>query len=186
MLERQTAWQHIFYGLDIMSAEKPTEWIKLVAHGIPTQPFAENLNLLKDKCSIFNPIKLIQTPRWLTKPEGKQAGSIVFAVATEAEKKYCLQEGLIIAGLKVKVVNYKAFSPKTQCYKCQGYGHNPTTCRKTTKYRLCAKNYNTRDYKCNVCDSSELCSHMETKCSNCNGNHMANSTDCEVFRAIRL
>ena len=186
LLERQTAWQDIFQGLEIISAEKPTEWIKLVAHGIPTQPFAEDLNLLKDECSMFNPIKLIQTPRWLTKPEGKQAGSIVFAVATETEKKYCLQEGLIIAGLKTKVVNYKAFSPKTQCYKCQGYGHNPTTCRKPTKCRLCAKNHHTRDHKCNVCDSSELCSHVETKCSNCNGNHMANSTDCEVFRAIRL
>lgn len=186
LLERQTAWQHIFNSLEIMSAEKPTEWIKLVAHGIPTQPFAENLNLLKDECSMFNPIKLIETPRWLIKPEGKQAGSIVFVVSTETEKKYCLQEGLVIAGLKVKVVNYKAFSPKTQCYKCQGYGHNPTTCRKPTKCRVCAKNHQTRDHKCTTCDSSELCSHVETKCSNCNGNHMANSTECEVFKAIRL
>jgi hypothetical protein len=188
LLEKQAAWQHVFDGMEVKSAEKPTTWIKLVAHGVPARPFAD-LSLLKDECSTFNPVKVIGSPIWLTTPEKrkeKRAGSVMLSVSTEAERKHCLKEGLIIAGERVRVVNYKAYSPKTQCYRCQGYSHNPTTCHKAIRCRLCAENHHTRDHKCATCNSSDLCSHTEAKCTNCNGNHTANSIECEIFRSIKL
>jgi hypothetical protein len=129
LLEKTAVWQHVFHGMEVKSAEKPTTWIKVVAHGVPASPFAD-LSLLKDECSTFNPVKVIGNPMWLTTPEKrneKRAGSVVISVSTEAERKHCLKEGLIIAGERVRVVNYKAYSPKTQCYRCQGYSHNVTT-----------------------------------------------------------
>jgi hypothetical protein len=173
--------------MEVKSAEKPTTWIRLIAHGVPTRPFAD-LGLFKDECNTFNPVKVTGNPFWLTGPEkrdGKRASSMVFSVTTEAEKKHCLKEGLFIAGERVRVVNYKAYSPRTQCYRCQGYSHNPTTCRKAVKCRLCAESHHTRDHNCTTCNSSNLCSHINAKCSNCSGSHAADSTECEILRSIR-
>ena len=53
-------------------------------------------------------------PRWLNKPsEEKRASSIVFAVATEAEKQVAIRNELIIAGITVKVEAAKAFTTTT-------------------------------------------------------------------------
>ena len=191
LLEKTASWQHVFDGLQVKSAEKPSTWIRLVAHAIPTQLFGgpTDLNVIRDEIHTFNPIKVSGSVGWLTAPDkrqGKRASSIVFTVITEAERKHCLKNGLFIAGEKVQVVNYKAYSPKTQCYRCQGFGHNPATCRKPIKCRLCAGNHHTRDHKCITCNSSNLCGHTEAKCTNCNGNHTANSTECEIFRSIKL
>jgi hypothetical protein len=188
LLEKTTMWKHVFDGIGVESAEKPSTWIKLVVHGVSTLHFTD-LSLLKEECKTFNPIEVIGNPVWLTKPEKRalqRAGSVVITVSSDAEKKHCLKQGLIIAGERRRVVNYKAYSPKTQCYRCQGYSHDPTTCRKALQCRLCAGNHNTREHKCATCNDSSLCSHVKAKCSNCSGNHTADSTECEIFRSVRL
>jgi hypothetical protein len=191
LLEKTNSWTHIFKEVDVKSTEKPSSWIRVIAHGIPTQLLdtPTDLGVIKDEIHTFNPVKVVGTLGWLTGPErreGKRASSVVFAVATEADRKHCVKNGLFIAGERVTVVNYKAFSPKTQCYRCQGYSHDPTACRKPIKCRLCAGNHHTRDHKCNLCNSTTLCNHTTAKCANCSGSHAANSEECEVFRSIRL
>ena len=62
LLERQNIWQQVFNGYNVISADKPNNWIKLVAHSILTKPFTD-LSLLKDECSTFNPVKMTETPR---------------------------------------------------------------------------------------------------------------------------
>jgi hypothetical protein len=142
LLAKVDSWKGAFQGFAVKSVEKPTTWIKLVAHGVPVRPFTaidNGLKLFSGECKVFNPVQILGQPRWLVSPgEGKLAGSVVFAVGTEAEKRHCLQNGLSIAGVSVKVVNYKLFSPKSQCYCCQGYGYNPHTCKNKPKCRYCA------------------------------------------------
>jgi hypothetical protein len=110
---------------------------------------------------------------------------VVFAVATEAQKQTLIQKGLIIAGITAKVEALKAFTPTTQCFWCQGFNHNPRTCRKRPKCRLCAGGHPTRQHKCNTCEASGACDHLRPKCSNCGGAHPANDLKCEVYRAVR-
>jgi hypothetical protein len=188
LLEKAASWKQIFDRMEVKSTEKPTTWVKLVAHGVPIQAFTD-LNLLKDEFNTFNPVVVTGKPMWLTIPEKRtlqRAGSVAFSVSNETEKQHCLKHGLIIAGERVRVVNYKAYSPKTQCYRCQGYSHDPSTCRKATRCRLCASNHQTKDHKCITCNSSTLCDHIEAKCSNCSGNHTSNNPECEIFKSIKL
>ena len=55
-------------------------------HGVPTRDF--DLGLFKAEVETFNPnVRVKGLPRWLNKlSEEKRAGSVVFVVATEAEK----------------------------------------------------------------------------------------------------
>ena len=183
-ISKKSVWQQAFEAYGIEKVEQPTTWLKLIAHGIPTRAFTNNLPLFKSEVETFNEVKIIGSPRWLKEPTGKLAGSVKFAVATEEEKHICLA-GLTIAGISVKVETEKAFTNSTQCYRCQGFGHNPKTCKNKAKCRLCGENHHTYGHKCNKCDSTTECEHLQVKCSNCGGNHKANDRSCEVVRAIR-
>ena len=68
------------------SADLLAAWIKLVAHGVPILPDQDILALFVDEARTFNSIKVLGAPRWLTSPEGKKHGSIIFVVEKEEEK----------------------------------------------------------------------------------------------------
>lgn len=186
LLEKQALWEGAVQGLHVISAEIPAEWIKLVAHGIPILPDMNILQFFADEAKTFNNITVLGAPRWLTQPkEGQRNGSVVFAVADTAEKNRVRQNGgIYIAGILAKVRDYRDFTPKTQCFRCGAFGHNPRTCRKPTKCALCSENHFTKDHSCGTCKASGPCGHIQLKCVNCSGPHAANSRDCEVFRAI--
>ena len=64
-------------------------------------------------------IKVKGSPRWLIQPsDEKRASSVVFSVATEAEKRAYIRKGLIIAGITAKVEAVKAYTATTQCFRC--------------------------------------------------------------------
>jgi len=184
-IEQRPRWESAFEAYGIQGAEQPSTWIKLLAHGVPTRDF--DLNQFKAEVETFNPsIRVKGSPRWLNKPsEEKRAGSVVFSVATEAEKRAAVGNGLIIAGITVKVEAMKFFTATTQCFRCQGFNHNPQTCTNKYKCRLCAGNHPTRHHKCSTCSASGTYSHLRAKCSNYSGPHTANHTECEVYRAIK-
>ena len=184
-IKQKPRWQSVFEAYDIQGVEEPSTWLKLIAHGVPTRDFS--LDLFTGEVETFNPnIRVKGSPRWLNEPSyEKRAGSVVFAVATEGEKRACIQKGLTIAGITVKVEAIKAFTATTQCYWCQGYNYNPRNCKNRPKCRLCAKIYPTKYHKCPTCSASGACSHLQPLCSNCNGPHPANHPDCEVHRAIK-
>lgn len=161
-----------------------------MVHGIPVQPFLVedtentlNTTLFSDECATFNPIRVTGTPRWLAQPGSKRAASVVFSVASETEKTHALQNGLYIAGIKVRTTPYRPYSAKTQCHRCQGFGHDPKTCKRPTRCGICAEKHHTRAHICSVCNNTSTCEHV--KCVNCSGNHPSNSSQCETYNAIR-
>ncbi|OXV05133.1 hypothetical protein Egran_07099 [Elaphomyces granulatus] len=100
LLASQGEWQQVFAAYPIESAETPTSWTKLVAHGVPILADTDILGLFQQEAEAFNPIEVKGAPRWLRKPRsGQQAGSIVFAVPTEDQGSYSLRKGLSIAGV---------------------------------------------------------------------------------------
>lgn len=178
-LRRKAEWQQVFERVPVKEVTKPEQWLKLVAY-VPVMVadgFVEDLRT-------FHGVNVMGTPFWLKKPEeGVYNAPLCFSVKTEAEKKTC-REGVWIGGVRVNVSNYRAFSKTTQCYRCQGYSHNPNLCKNRLKCRFCGENHPTKAHRCHSCNSSVLCDHLNAKCANCKGNHTANSEECEVRRAL--
>ena len=109
---------------------------------------------------------------------------MVFTVPSNQVKVQCLK-GIKIAGKKVNVEACKAFSPTTQCYRCQGYGHDPSTCKNKPKCRLCGNKHPTAFHQCYTCKATKECVHVKQRCSNCGGAHMANDQNCPIRKSIR-
>lgn len=179
-LNRKDKWEQVFTNLfSIKHVSKPETWLKLVAY-LPEsgeEGFIEDLKT-------FYKIDVVGTFCWMKRPEeGRLTGSFCFSVRTEAERNTALQ-GLWIGGFRVKVVNLRTFSRRTQCYRCQGFAHNPNTCKNGLKCRYCAQKHPTKAHRCPTCNSSELCSHITVKCANCNAAHPADYSECEVKKAI--
>ena len=66
LLDKAGSWKHLCKTYATTAAEKPNDWIRVVAHGVPIQLFIDQgLGLFKDKCNIFNPVNIIGNPRWL-------------------------------------------------------------------------------------------------------------------------
>ncbi|KAK5989356.1 hypothetical protein PT974_10874 [Cladobotryum mycophilum] len=85
LLTQQDLLEKTFQDYPIKLAEAPTKWIKLVAHGVPILEELDILSIFQEETETFNPIKTIGQPRWLKTPsEEQKAGSVVFAVPTEA------------------------------------------------------------------------------------------------------
>ena len=78
-------------------------------------------------------------------------------------------EHIYIGPYRIKV---NAYVPNpTRCFKCQKFGHGRSSCKGTEK---CVK--------CSVEGHSSFDCEGTVKCSNCNGNHMANSRNCEFYK----
>ena len=176
----QPQWQEAVKNLPIEDCQIQRPWLKLVAHGVSTEVGDD----FGDECEVYNPVQVKGAVRWLKKPS-KPTGSMVFAVATEREQTYCLNKGLLIAGKRVKVVKFKTHSQYSQCFRCQGFGHDPAKCKKRVACKLCAGHHLTKTHKCAECKASTQCQHTHLKCVNCGGRHAANSLSCEILKAVR-
>jgi hypothetical protein len=188
VLAKEPEWASVFRAFPVLRTEESRPWLQLVAHGVPMRDFtgSEAADLAAE-LKTFNPYLLFAgTPRWLTRPDiGKQAGSIIFSVYTEEAKESALKYGIRVGGITASVEALRAFSATTQCRRCQGYSHDPLKCRARACCRLCAGPHLTKDHKCITCAASGLCQHVIVCCGNCRGSHQANSTMCEVFRALK-
>jgi hypothetical protein len=186
LLEEQQTWQSVFDGWPITKASLPETWYKLVAHGVPNS--SAGLDHFIEDCTADNPIqKVLGQPRWLRTPEeGSLAGSVVFAVATEAEATVCLQKGLFIAGVKARVERYREHSTTTLCNRCSRLGHSHSTCREKPRCKYCSKNHYSTSHYCKDCGSNKPCIHIPAKCSNCPGAHETGSANCPALQGLRL
>ena len=192
LLESIDLWKDALANFHIRAIQAPENWIKLIAHKVPVSVFQQadsfDSQLFKLETETYNQLKLIGNAGWLAKSvDGKRASSVVFAVATEEEKWTCLTGGLTVAGVTCKVEILKPFTPKTQCFRCQAYGHDPTKCRRKPACRICGETHFTKDHACDSCQTaSNSCSHKPPYCANCSGAHTADSSECEVRRALIL
>jgi hypothetical protein len=178
--------ERVFQGFPVDRVQAPDSWIQLVAHSAPKRPFEgpEGIATFRDEVHTFNPYRVVNNPRWLRVPgPEKMAGSVVFAVATEAEARACVAGGLVVAGARLRVVNLMPYSPTTQCHRCQGFGHNPRTCRARPRCRFDGEPHHTTHHICKQpdCRARTACTHTTLCCANCQGPHQANSPTCEVY-----
>lgn len=147
-------------------------------------------DVLKQEIETMNPsVKLITTPRWLTKPEqrkNKGFSSIVIAVQSHNEAESILKKSLWLFNRKLKTARYLAVKPTDQCGRCQGFGHHATRCNIAVRCQICAAGHETRIHTCNTCNKrGKVCSHVDLKCANCDKAHKANDPSCEVIKQLR-
>jgi len=101
---------------------------------VSVQSFSTNddMFLLKEKIETFNPgLKLMRNPGWLSSEKNRQKKlheSIVFAVNDAEQAKKAVQKMLYIAGSQLAAEQYKSADVKTQCQKCQKFGHATRHC----------------------------------------------------------
>jgi hypothetical protein len=190
LLDHKLVWEHI---IPHKGAKRDQNYYKVAIYSIPLGDFnSENgLSLIKDKITTFNkgldPIGVY----WLTSQERRQdnstrVGSIAVAFATQQEATRAIRQRLYIAGSSVKVVEFRATPPLTQCSKCQGFGHPEARCQNTLACGLCASNsHATFQHKCTECTTKgNSCKHLVPKCANCKEPHIASSLSCEIRQSL--
>jgi hypothetical protein len=177
----------------IQAPKKDEKWAKVIVHGVPTGAVdddAAGMNGLKQEIEQMNPsVKLVTTPRWLTKPEqrkDKGFSSVVIAVQSHKEAEPILKKSLWLFNRQLKTARYLAVKPTDQCGKCQGFGHHAIRCTEAAKCQICAAKHETRLHVCNTCQKrGKPCEHGELKCTNCGEKHKANDPTCEVIKQAR-
>ena len=158
-----------------------------MAYRAPKRPFERlgSMDIFKEEVHVFNPCRVINTPRWLVAPgASKQAGSVVFALASESEAQNCITQSIVVAGVRLRTVYLKSYRLTTQCFWYQGFGHDPRACKAPPRCRFDSEIHHTTHYVCKTCKSQTPCQHMVLSCANCQGPHRSNSTDCSVFKAL--
>jgi hypothetical protein len=74
-----------------------------------------------------------------------------------------------------------------QCHKCQKFEHLISTCKSThPTCKWCAEKHDSRMHTCIICNAKESCSHISSKCANCEESHTSIDSKSEHFRAIQI
>ena len=188
LIEKEAIWKGI---IPYTSIQKDESWYKVILHGVPTADFntLEGMQLVVDEIRTFNKgYQPIGTPYWLSSEENRRnklAGSVVVTFATEKEAIRARRERLYIAGISVRVEKLHSTAPTTQCTKCQGFGHLDHYCKRQFRCKLCSEYHSTSAHYCSICKKKGgPCPHLEVKCVNCKGPHMANNKACKTLQAI--
>jgi hypothetical protein len=174
--------------------KKGEPWYKVIVHGIPIREFntEDGMDLVVSEIKTFNKgLEPIGRPYWATPKEkrdsGVQKGSVIVAFPTEEQANRAIKNRLYIAGISARVAKFRLVPSTTQCTKCAGFGHLEDPCKRDLKCLLCSEGHLTKDHYCTICKkTSQKCSHLVTKCANCNSTtHSASSKLCEVYIAIK-
>ncbi len=93
LLEARNQWITALKEYTITTVEEPTEWSKLVAHGVPIEP---GLQAFISECQEFTDITVAGVPRWLVphRAINQSTSSVVFSVKTPIEKALYICYGL--------------------------------------------------------------------------------------------
>lgn len=187
LIEKADVWRSIIPSSNY-SQDDP--WVKVVVHSVPTRPFQgqEGIDLLKQEIEIFNPtLKLMRAPAWLAAENTiieKVHSSIIVYLQNEAMASQVIKQRICVAGALCKVSKW--VEKTTQCQKCQKYKHISKYCRNKTACAICAKDHETRDHACPICEvKGQECTHTQIKCSNCSQNHRADSRKCMEWEKVR-
>ncbi len=100
----------------------------------------------------------------------KTHSSVMLMFIDEKQALFTLQD-LNIAKKRCDTFKFNEVKLTTQCMKCLKYEHLHYMCKAKSNYQICAKDHETRLYKCHVCKSTKICVHVFIKCVNCGENH---------------
>jgi hypothetical protein len=187
LLEHQDLWDKF---IPHTSIHQDLAWTKLIVHTVPTRPFLvdKGENLIKSEIETFNPhLRLMRNPRWLSSEEArnqKTHSSILIHLENPDMAQKAIRSRIVLAGV---ICRTQTFMPKdTQCDKCQGFGHRRSYCRNQTRCRICAKNHEDLDHKCQICQvSNQECPHSQAICANCGQNHKADDKKCQEWEKVK-
>jgi hypothetical protein len=104
--QNKTIWESYF---KFRNTTKDTPWHKVVIHGIPMDIFGqeEGLDFLEEEIKIFNGLKPIIKPNWLSSAENrkiKKHASVIVSFEIKAEADKALRNRLYIAGISMRTV----------------------------------------------------------------------------------
>ena len=119
-------------------------------------------------------IKIIQVQR--LKFNGQPTRKVVVEFDNEQDMKIALFNGIYFGRIRVRCESYRTTPPVTQCYKCQGFNHIAKDCKNNQKCVRCAGAHKSTDCPDKNKDT------LKIKCSNCHGNHVASSRECQKFK----
>ena len=119
-------------------------------------------------------IKIIQVQR--LKFNGQPTRKVVVQFDNEQDMKIALFNGIYFGRIRVRCESYRTIPPVTQCYKCQGFNHIAKDCKNDQKCVRCAGAHKSTD-----CPDKNK-ETLKIKCSNCHGNHVASSRECQKFK----
>ena len=119
-------------------------------------------------------IKIIQVQR--LKFNGQPTRKVVVEFDNEQDMKIALFNGIYFGRIRVSCESYRTTPPVTQCYKCQGFNHIAKDCKNDQKCVRCAGAHKSTD-----CPDKNK-ETLKIKCSNCHGNHVASSRECQKFK----
>src|SRR5579859_5007136 len=163
-------WNEAYTGMKLY---KPKYGV--VVHGVPTYTinFNDDHSEIKDeweKQNARNEIKITSiTPLRKAKERHRPTAHQSIVVFTEdaAAADRCIKLGFFINSQKLKAERYAPHLHINQCYKCHGYGHRSTTCKKKEKCGKCAEDHPTAQ-----------CMLETFNCVNCEGKHEAWHIEC--------
>ena len=179
----QSIWQSFF---DFSKSYKDKTWHKVIVHGIPTDIFNrdDEMIMLHDEIITFNHFQSLAI-NWLSTKENrdtKKHASIIISLESKELATKLLSKRVMIAGLPLRTQEFEERKSNEQCQKCQKFGHDSRMCKNEIACQLCAENHVTRLHNCKSCSVIDTtCTHSMLKCVNCNQNHRANSKECEIY-----
>ena len=105
-----------------------------------------------------------------------QPTKVVVEFDNEKDMKIALFNGIYFGRMRVRCKSFRITPPVIQCHKCQGFNHIAKDCKNEQKCVRCAGAHKSTD--CPDKDKETL----KIKCSNCHGNHVASSRECQKFK----
>lgn len=109
-------------------------------------------------------------------------GRTLYVVQTNntVHLKYLINNVRYVCHTKISWERYTKQDPWTQCRRCQRLGHSTSNCRASPKCVKCGDDHWSRECKKVTKDDKE--SHVNIKCANCDGKHLAFSKDCPTIQ----
>jgi len=172
--EADVKWEDAYDGAE---THKPNYGI--VVHGVPSNTinFEDRAGLTEtimemEEENASKGIKISRiTPLRRNGKQGKPTmhkSIIVFTQDPEAANK-CLETGFMFEKERLKTGIYAPHLYINQCYKCQGFGHRSTVCKRMNKCGKCGSEEH----------ATQECKATEPHCANCKGPHEAWHPGCE-------
>ena len=112
------------------------------------------------------PQGIVNVTRFYRKGEGYRHPTNTYLLKFDTPR---VPEHIYIGPYRVRV---DLFVPNpTRCFNCQSFGHGKATCREPERCVKCSR-FGHSSFQC----------ENDAHCSNCDGDHMASSKDCPLFK----
>jgi len=113
----------------------------------------------------------------------KNAASVILKVPGKVAAQKLLVE-MWVAGNRFWALPYIPNNADTLCGMCGRCGHSKFQCQQgSATCTICADSHRTEEHRCEVASygkTGKVCPHMEMKCLNCGGRHLAKDARCQA------